>query len=70
MCVFYIRVYDLMFFDEVVKIEVYEFEVLCVEFLFNELGMNVNLRDFILICGWSLCGNCSLSFYYVVFFFW
>lgn len=70
MCVFYIRVYDLMFFDEVVKIEVYEFEVLCVEFLFSELGMNVNLRDFILICGWSLCSNCCLSFYYVVFFFW
>lgn len=56
-CVFYIRVYDLMFFDEVAKIEAHESEVLCVEFSPNESGMNVNPRDFILICGWSLCGN-------------
>ena len=69
-CVFYIRVYDLMFFDEVAKIEAHESEVLCVEFSPNESGMNVNPRDFILICGWSLCGNCSLSFHHAVSFSW
>ena len=68
--VFYIRVYDLMFFDEVAKIEAHESEVLCVEFSPSESGMNVNPRDFILICGWSLCSNCRLSFHHAVSFSW
>ena len=38
------RIYDLMFFDEIIKIEAHESEVLCVEFSPTESGtVNINL---------------------------